>query len=104
MTAAITMKRNATMRTRIDRVDLAVPGLRGRHKGLHACVSAAGKRATMPTVMMSEMPLPMPRSVIWSPSHISNSVPGRQGEDRESRKPIPGSTTSGMPRLAGSCP
>ena len=25
--------------------------------------------------MMSEMPLPMPRSVIWSPSHIRNMLP-----------------------------
>ena len=29
-----------------------------------ACTSAAGRRATMPIVMISEMPLPMPRSVI----------------------------------------
>ena len=27
------------------------------------------------TVMMMETPLPMPRSVIWSPSHIRNMVP-----------------------------
>ena len=30
----------------------------------HAWIKAAGRRATMPTVMMSDMPLPMPRSVI----------------------------------------
>ena len=29
----------------------------------------------MPAKMMSEMPLPMPRSVICSPSHIRNIVP-----------------------------
>ena len=29
----------------------------------------------MPAKMMSEMPLPMPRSVICSPSHMTNAVP-----------------------------
>ena len=29
----------------------------------------------MPAKMMSEMPLPMPRSVICSPSHMMNAVP-----------------------------
>ena len=29
----------------------------------------------MPAKMMSEMPLPMPRSVICSPSHMRNIVP-----------------------------
>ena len=31
--------------------------------------------ATMPAKMMSEMPLPMPRSVICSPSHMMKAVP-----------------------------
>ena len=31
--------------------------------------------ATMPAKMMSEMPLPMPRSVMRSPSHMMNAVP-----------------------------
>ena len=39
------------------------------------CASAAGSSAMMPTKMMSEMPLPMPRAVICSPSHIRNIVP-----------------------------
>ena len=30
---------------------------------------------TMPAKMISEMPLPMPRSVICSPSHMMNAVP-----------------------------
>ena len=34
-----------------------------------------GSRATMPMVMTSDTPLPMPRSVICSPSHISSIVP-----------------------------
>ena len=29
----------------------------------------------MPAKMMREMPVPMPRSVICSPSHITNAVP-----------------------------
>ena len=29
----------------------------------------------MPAKMMSEMPLPMPRSVICSPSHMTKAVP-----------------------------
>ena len=37
-------------------------------------VAACGSRARMPTVMTSEMPLPMPRSVICSPSHMSSIV------------------------------
>ena len=47
--------------------------LRGR---VRACRSgrAAGS-ATMPEKMISEMPLPMPRLVICSPSHIRNIVP-----------------------------
>ncbi len=36
---------------------------------------ALGSRATMPAKMMSEMPLPMPRSVMRSPSHMMKAVP-----------------------------
>ena len=36
---------------------------------------ALGRRATMPAMMISEMPLPMPRSVICSPIHMRNIVP-----------------------------
>ena len=36
---------------------------------------ARGSRATMPMVMTSDTPLPTPRSLICSPSHISNMVP-----------------------------
>ena len=43
---------------------------------LDVVVTAAdGRLATMPAKMISEMPLPMPRSVICSPSHIRNAVP-----------------------------
>ena len=37
--------------------------------------SWVGNRSTMPTKMISDTPLPMPLSVICSPSHIRNSVP-----------------------------
>ena len=36
---------------------------------------AAGKPATIPARMIIEIPLPRPRSVICSPSHIRNIVP-----------------------------
>ena len=36
---------------------------------------AAGSPATMPPKMIIEMPLPMPRSVICSPSHMMKAVP-----------------------------
>ncbi len=37
--------------------------------------NARGKSATMPIMITSDTPFPMPRSVICSPSHISSSVP-----------------------------
>ena len=37
--------------------------------------AASGMSVTMPAKMISEMPLPMPRSVICSPSHMMNAVP-----------------------------
>ena len=45
------------------------PSSRSRGEG-----RAAG-RATMPEKMISEMPLPTPRAVICSPSHIRKTVP-----------------------------
>ena len=36
---------------------------------------AWGRLATMPAKMISEVPLPTPRAVICSPSHIRNMVP-----------------------------
>ncbi len=42
---------------------------------LKVSIMAAGKRATMPAKMMREMPFPMPRSVICSPSHMMKAVP-----------------------------
>ena len=37
--------------------------------------TTAGMRSTMPAMMMSEMPLPMPNSSTSSPSHIRKTVP-----------------------------
>ena len=46
---------------------------------VRACSSvwpiACGRPAAMPAKISSEMPLPRPRSVICSPSHIRNIVP-----------------------------
>ena len=36
---------------------------------------AAGMRSTMPAKMIRETPLPMPDSVICSPSHMTKMVP-----------------------------
>ena len=52
-----------------------------------------GRLATMPAKMMSEMPLPMPREVICSPSHIRNTVPPVSVMTVDRRKNMPGSTT-----------
>ena len=54
---------------------------------------ADGSSATMPAMMMSEMPLPMPREVICSPSHIRNMVPPVSVITVEMRKNQPGSLT-----------
>jgi hypothetical protein len=56
--------------------------------------SAEGSSATMPERMISEMPLPMPREVICSPSHIRNMVPPVSVIAVESRKNMPGSLTT----------
>ena len=48
----------------------------------------------MPDRMMSEMPLPMPREVICSPSHIRNMVPPVSVMTVEMRKNQPGSLTT----------
>ena len=47
--------------------------------------------------MMSEMPLPMPRSVICSPSHMMKAVPVVSVIIAISRKVQPGSNTTPPP-------
>ncbi len=60
---------------------------------------AEGNCATMPDRMISEMPLPMPREVICSPSHIRNMVPPLSVITVEMRKNQPGSATA-LPALS----
>ena len=56
--------------TRIStRLKLPVPSI------LKDWAMAAGIRATIPANIIIEMPLPMPRSVICSPSHMRKAVP-----------------------------
>ena len=43
--------------------------------------AAPGTWATMPAKMMKLMPLPMPRSVMSSPIHISRTVPAVSDDD-----------------------
>ena len=56
--------------------------------------AASGMSATMPAKMISEMPLPMPRSVICSPSHMMNAVPVVSETMVIRRKPQPGLMTT----------
>ena len=58
---------------------------------------ARGRLATIPAKMMSEMPLPIPRSVICSPSHMMKIVPVVRVRIVISRKAHPGCGTSGTP-------
>jgi hypothetical protein len=58
---------------------------------------ALGRAATMPAKMISEMPLPIPRAVICSPSHIRNMVPPTSVMTVAIRKNQPGSVTMLVP-------
>ena len=51
----------------------------------------------MPIVMISEIPLPIPRSVICSPSHMTNTVPAVSVSTVISRNPMPGLATAIAP-------
>ena len=53
-------------------------------------VYAPGRPATMPAKMISDTPLPTPRSVTCSPSHIRNIVPAVSETTAVSTKPMPG--------------
>ena len=53
-------------------------------------MTARGSCATIPAKMMSDIPLPMPRSVICSPSHMMNVVPVVSVSTVIRRKPQPG--------------
>ena len=55
----------------------------------------------MPAKMISEMPLPMPRSLICSPSHMTKAVPVVSVITVTARKPQPGLGTSAAPPGVG---
>ena len=52
--------------------------------------TARGRPTTMPAKMISEMPLPMPRSVICSPSHMTKAEPVVRVSTVSRRNPQPG--------------
>ena len=56
-----------------------------------------GMPTTMPQKMMSEMPLPMPRSVICSPSHMTSTEPAVKVIMVTMRNSQPGCSTTGVP-------
>ena len=66
--------------------------------------SAFGRLATMPDMMISDVPLPTPRAVICSPIHIRNIVPPTSVITQEKRKKKPGSITAApnCPRMLSS--
>jgi hypothetical protein len=51
----------------------------------------------MPAKMISDIPLPIPRSVICSPSHIMKAVPAVSVMTVIMRKPQPGAITMEAP-------
>ena len=55
---------------------------------------ARGSPTTIPVKMMSDMPLPTPRSLICSPSHIMNAVPVVRESTVSIEKPNPGLMTT----------
>ena len=56
-------------------------------------MTARGKPTTMPAKMMRLIPLPIPRSVICSPSHMMKAVPVVRVSTVMSLKPQPGCST-----------
>ncbi len=61
------MKTSTMMSVRIERLPVRIDSNRPK--------IAEGRRTTIPAKMMSEIPLPMPLSVICSPSHMMKIVP-----------------------------
>ena len=64
------------------------------------CARADGSWATIPAMMISDTPLPMPRLVICSPIHIRNKVPPTRLIVAATRNIMPGSTTALIAWLA----
>src|SRR3954466_5589912 len=61
---------------------------------------ARGRPAAMPPKIRMEMPLPRPRSVICSPSHIRNIDPATRLTTAVRRKPSPRGRAEDHPRPA----
>ena len=99
ITAAITRNKNAIINTRMNGFAGLAPVAAEGTNVFQACARAAGRRATMPIVMINEMPFPIPRSVIWSPSHIKNNVPVVNDIVVMMLKLMPGLSTSSIPSL-----
>ncbi len=57
----------------------------------------AGKFTTIPAKMISDMPLPIPRSVICSPNHMMKQVPVVRVSSTMALNAQPGLSTSGNP-------
>ncbi len=70
-----TMKAMSPMRTATSAMTPRTAKVSPLRSFPKTCVAPLGNPMTMPAKMRSEMPLPMPRSVICSPSHITKMVP-----------------------------
>ena len=66
------------------------------------CCIAEGRPMTMPVKIISDIPLPMPRSVICSPSHMMKAVPVVSVIIVITTKPQPGLITKPPPAVP--CP
>ena len=64
--------RNSSASSRISMMALPLAVWK---RALTSANSAWGRRATIPIMIISEIPLPIPLSVIFSPSHMMNMVP-----------------------------
>ena len=58
---------------------------------------AAGNLQTIPAKIINDIPLPMPRSVICSPSHMIKAVPAVRVITVINRNAHPGIKTTGAP-------
>ena len=76
------------------------PEMEPSRPDLNRLLSVTGNWATIPAMMMSDTPLPMPREVICSPSHIRNMVPPISDTTAVRRNSRPGSTTAWTPDCA----
>ena len=62
--------------------------------------NACGRLATIPAKIIKDIPLPIPRAVICSPSHIKKTVPPTKVITVVALKNKPGFVTAELPPLA----